>query len=171
LDQTILSGVNGTLLTDVVQEAYQDFLVQVRLLSGCNCDPTDPEDQSFELNLDQFQAQVSDLETRLVSVLSKAVEDCSEALCGGLASSHLVLKRFKKIVDLLQDFRTSVRSDWSWELESECGVILNHSLIQISHPDDLEVACGYQVGQLQNRSDSSAEGSNSNRTFVLTNQI
>jgi len=35
--------------------------------------------QNFKQNLDQFQAQVSGLETRLVSVLSRALEDCSEA--------------------------------------------------------------------------------------------
>lgn len=31
--------------TDVVQEVYQDFLCQVTVLSGCNCDATDPDDQ------------------------------------------------------------------------------------------------------------------------------
>ncbi|XP_047223322.1 dynein axonemal heavy chain 17-like isoform X4 [Girardinichthys multiradiatus] len=197
LDQTILSGVNGTLLTDVVREAYQDFLVQVRVLSGCNCDPTDPEDQLVKMfwffldrllvqdqlpsYLNQLVEQVlTDLDQTELEFYSEREEPerffrfhpaaaarlcwnrqlrrrAEEALrsfrtiqnlCGGLALSHLVLKRFKKIVDLLQDFRTSVRSDWSWELESECGVILNHSLIQITHPDHLEVACRYQLEAL-----------------------
>ncbi|KAM4728999.1 dynein axonemal heavy chain 17-like isoform 3-T3 [Anableps anableps] len=233
LDQMVLTGVSSTLLTDGVQQVYQAFLVQVRQLSSCSCDPTDPEDQTFEQYLDQFQAQVSDLETRLVSVLSKALEDCRDVpsaaklvkmfwffldrplvqdqlppylnrlveqvlmdlhhtelefyserekperffrfrpaaaarlcwnrllrrrteetlrsfrtiqnLCGGVAFSQLVLKRSEQIVDLLQDFRSSVRSDWSSELESQCGVILNHSLIQISPPAHLEVAGRHQL--------------------------
>lgn len=40
------------------------------------CDSSSSSTQSFELHLDQFQAQVSDLERRLVSVLSKAFENC-----------------------------------------------------------------------------------------------
>lgn len=45
LDQAVLTGASGTLLTVGIQQVYQDFLVQVRLLSACSCDPTDPEDQ------------------------------------------------------------------------------------------------------------------------------
>ncbi|TDH06425.1 hypothetical protein EPR50_G00133070 [Perca flavescens] len=77
LDQAVLSGVGGRKWSDVVQEVYQDFLGHVTVLSDFTCDPTDPDDQSFQLQLAQFQAQVWDLERRLVSVLSTAFEDCS----------------------------------------------------------------------------------------------
>ncbi|KAM6989838.1 dynein axonemal heavy chain 17-like [Tautogolabrus adspersus] len=76
LDQVVVSGVSGRMWTDEVQNVYQDFLCHVRVLSEYNCDPTDPDDKSFELLLDQFQAQVSDLERRLVSVLSRSFEVC-----------------------------------------------------------------------------------------------
>ncbi|XP_035988790.1 dynein heavy chain 17, axonemal isoform X1 [Fundulus heteroclitus] len=230
LGRTVLFGLNST---TAVQQVSEEFLVQVRLLSGCSCDPTDPEDQNFELKLDRFQAELSHLETRLVSVLSTALGDCSEAssaakivqmfwffvdqravrdqlhphlnrladhvltdldqtesefynekerperffrfhptavarlcwnrqlrrraeaalrsfgtiqnLCGGLAVSRVVLEKWRQIVDLLEDFRTGVRSDWSAGLESDCDEILKHSLIQISPPAHLEVACRYQL--------------------------
>ncbi|XP_014908824.1 dynein heavy chain 17, axonemal-like isoform X4 [Poecilia latipinna] len=228
LDQAVLSGASGTLLTVGIQQVYQDFLVQVRLLSACSCDPTDPEDQTFELELDQFWEQVLDLETRLVSVLSKALEDCSEVasaakvvkmfwffldrprvqdqlppclarledqvlsdldrtelefysqkekperwfrfcpagaarlcwnrqlrrrtqetlrsfrtiqnLCGGVALAPALLQRAEQVVELLQDFRTSTRSDWSAGLEEDCGSVLNQKLVQIDPPTHLEVA-------------------------------
>ncbi|XP_029380859.1 dynein heavy chain 17, axonemal-like [Echeneis naucrates] len=76
LDQVVLSGVNGSMWTDVVQDLYQDFLFHVTVLSDCDCDPTDPEDRSFELHLEQFQIQVSDLERRLVSVLTRVLDTC-----------------------------------------------------------------------------------------------
>ncbi|XP_043990788.1 dynein axonemal heavy chain 17-like isoform X2 [Gambusia affinis] len=94
LDQVVLTGASGTLLTVGIQQVYQDFLVQVRLLSACSCDPTDPKDQTFELELDRFWEQVLDLETRLVSVLSKALEDCSE-----VASAAKVVKMFWFFLD------------------------------------------------------------------------
>ncbi|XP_023191184.1 dynein heavy chain 17, axonemal-like [Xiphophorus maculatus] len=94
LDQAVLTGASGTLLTVGIQQVYQDFLVQVRLLSACSCDPTDPEDQTFEVELDRFWEQVLDLETRLVSVLSKALEDCSE-----VASAAKVVKMFWFFLD------------------------------------------------------------------------
>ncbi|XP_008400895.1 dynein heavy chain 17, axonemal-like isoform X2 [Poecilia reticulata] len=228
LDQAVLTGASGTLLTDGIQQVYQDFLVQVRLLSACSCDPTDPEDQTFELELDQFWEQVLDLETRLVSVLSKALEDCSEVasaakvvkmfwffldrprvqdqlppclarledqvlsdldrtelefhcqkekperwfwfcpagaarlfwnrqlrrrtqetlrsfrtiqnLCGGVALAPALLQRAEQVLQLLQDFRTSTRSDWSAWLEEDCGSVLNQKLVQIDPPIHLEVA-------------------------------
>ncbi|XP_060901503.1 dynein axonemal heavy chain 17-like isoform X1 [Labrus mixtus] len=76
LDQVVVSGVRGRMWTDEVQHVYQDFLCHVRVLSEYTCDPTDPDDKSFELLLDQFQAQVSDLERQLVSILSRSFAEC-----------------------------------------------------------------------------------------------
>ncbi|XP_043990790.1 dynein axonemal heavy chain 17-like isoform X4 [Gambusia affinis] len=95
LDQVVLTGASGTLLTVGIQQVYQDFLVQVRLLSACSCDPTDPKDQTFELELDRFWEQVLDLETRLVSVLSKALEDCSEV--ASAAKLEAVLQQLRYV--------------------------------------------------------------------------
>ncbi|KAM4551893.1 dynein axonemal heavy chain 17-like [Odontesthes bonariensis] len=236
LDQTVLSGVSGVMWTDTVQQVYQKFLVQVRLLSDCSCDPTDPEDQNFRQNLDRFQDQVSDLETQLVSVLSRALEDCSEAssaakvvkmfgflldrlviqaelrpqltrlvrmvrleldrtellfhthrgrleklcrfhppaaaqlswirqlrrraeealknygtvqnLCLDPAEAQLVLNRFGQILELLLDFKDSVRSDWSSQLDSDCGLVLDHPLIRTSQSGLLEVGCSHKVEEV-----------------------
>ncbi|XP_056247421.1 dynein axonemal heavy chain 17-like [Seriola aureovittata] len=227
LDQAVLSGVSGSMWTDVVQDLYQDFLRHVTILSHCNCDPTNPNDQSFELLLDQFQVQVSDLERRLVSVLRGALENCRisssaaklvsmfrsvldrpqiqdqlrphlvrlvemvlteldqmvmlffsqrersdtisrfspaaaaglcwtqqlrlraedsvrnymtvQHLCSGSAESHLVLQRFQEIVELLQASRDEVRSDWSSQLDSECGLILEQPLIHLNQQGMLGV--------------------------------
>ncbi|XP_054882263.1 dynein axonemal heavy chain 17-like [Poeciliopsis prolifica] len=228
LDQAVLTGATGTLLTVGIQQVYQDFLVQVKLLSACSCDPTDPEDQTFELELDRFWEQVLDLETRLVSVLSKALEDCSEVasaakvvkmfwffldrprvqdqlpsclarledqvladldrtelefysqkekpelwfrfcpasaarlcwnrqlrrrtqetlrsfrtiqnLSGSVASAPVLLQRAEQVVELLQDFRTTARSEWSARLEEDCSSVLNQKLVQIDPPTHLKVA-------------------------------
>ncbi|XP_026217195.1 dynein heavy chain 9, axonemal isoform X2 [Anabas testudineus] len=77
LNQTMLSGVSGHMWTNVVHGVYQDFLRHVTDLSECNCDPTNPDNQSFKQHLDQFQVQVSDLERRLGSVFSRALQVCS----------------------------------------------------------------------------------------------
>ncbi|TKS79232.1 Dynein heavy chain 17, axonemal [Collichthys lucidus] len=100
LDQVVLSGVDGRMWTDVVQGVYEDFLCHVTALSDCDYDPTDPDDQSFELHLDQFVVQVTDLESRLVSVLSRAFEDC----CDSSSAAQLV-KMFRFLLDrpLIQD--------------------------------------------------------------------
>ncbi|XP_035516009.1 dynein heavy chain 17, axonemal-like [Morone saxatilis] len=100
VDQTVLSGVNGRMWTDVVQGVYEDFLSHVTVLSECKCDPTDPDDQSPRLHLDQFQDQMLDLDRRLGSVLSKAFENC----CDFLSASKLV-EMFKCVLDrpLIQD--------------------------------------------------------------------
>lgn len=45
LDQTVLSGISGQMWTNVVQDVYQDFLCHVTVLSECDCDPTDPDNQ------------------------------------------------------------------------------------------------------------------------------
>nr|XP_046265463.1 dynein axonemal heavy chain 17-like isoform X2 [Scatophagus argus] len=94
LDQTVLSGTSSRMYTDVVQNMYQDFLRHVTFLSDCSCDPTDPDDQSFKLHLDQFQVHVSDLERQLASVLNRAYKDC----CVSSSAAKLV-KMFRFILD------------------------------------------------------------------------
>ncbi|XP_040910342.1 dynein heavy chain 17, axonemal-like [Toxotes jaculatrix] len=233
LDRVVLSGVRGRMWTDVVQDVYQDFLCHVTVLSDCNCDPTDPDDQSFELHLDQFQVPVSDLERRLVSVLSRALGNCSvsssaaklvsmfgfvldrplirdqlhphlirlvemvlteldqteqvfwsqreksktlgmfsptaaaglcwtqqlrlraehslrsyrtfQHLCVDSGESQLVQQKFQHIVDLLQDFRDRVKSDWSSRLDSDCGYILEQPLIQINQRGILGVNSSHKL--------------------------
>ncbi|XP_071347222.1 dynein axonemal heavy chain 17-like isoform X2 [Trachinotus anak] len=233
LDQVLLAGVSGSMWTDVVQDLYQDFLRHVTALSDCHYDPTDPDDQSFELHLDQFQVQVSDLDRRMVSVLCRALENCSvsssaaklvsmfrfvldrpliqdqvrpylsqlvemvlkeldetellfysqrersetfsrftpaaaaglcwtqqlrlraedslrnymtfQHLCVDSAESHLVLQRFQQIVDLLQDFRDRVRSDWSSQLNSDCGFILEQPLLQVNQQGMLGVNSSHKL--------------------------
>ncbi|XP_075933603.1 dynein axonemal heavy chain 17-like isoform X3 [Anarhichas minor] len=100
LDSAVLSGIRGQMWTDVVQQVYQDFLGHVKVLCDSTCDPTDPEDQSFQLHLNHFWVQVSDLERRLVSVLSRAFEDC----CASSSGAKLV-KMFGFLLDrpLIQD--------------------------------------------------------------------
>lgn len=49
-----------------------------------------PPLQSFQLHLDQFQLQVSDLDWRLVSVLSQAPEDCGEPMSAVKDCSSLI---------------------------------------------------------------------------------
>ncbi|XP_073347414.1 dynein axonemal heavy chain 17-like [Pagrus major] len=236
LGQTVLSGVSSRMWTDVVQDVYLDFLRHVMALSQSNCDPTDPDDQSFELHLDQFQVQVSDLDRQLVFVLSRALEDCCvsssaaklvqmfrlildrpliqdqlrphliwlvemvlveldqtellffsqkeksetfsrfspsaaaklcwtqqlrlraedalnsyrtvQHLCVDSGESQLVLQRFQKVVDLLQDFRDQVRSDWSRQLDSDCGFILEQPLIQHSQQGMLGVNCSHKLEEV-----------------------
>ncbi|XP_038575069.1 dynein heavy chain 17, axonemal-like isoform X2 [Micropterus salmoides] len=233
LDQTVLTGVSGRMWTDVVQGVYQDFVCHVTALSDCNCDPVDPDDQSFELHLDQFHVQIADLERRLVSVLSRAFGDCSspssaaklvemfgfvldrpliqdqlrphlirlvemvlveldqtellfysqreksatfskfsptaasglcwtqqlrlraedtlshyrtvESLYLDSGESQLVLQRFQQIVDLLQDFRERVRSDWSRQLDSDCAFILEQPLIQHDQQGMLGVTFSHKL--------------------------
>ncbi|XP_051241272.1 dynein axonemal heavy chain 17-like [Dicentrarchus labrax] len=100
VDQTVLSGVNGRMWTDAVQGVYEDFLSHVTVLSECKCDPTDPDDQSSRLHLDQFQDQMLDLDRQLGSVLSRAFENC----CDFLSASKLV-EMFEFVLDrpLIQD--------------------------------------------------------------------
>ncbi|XP_065809516.1 dynein axonemal heavy chain 17-like isoform X2 [Labrus bergylta] len=100
LDQVLVSGVRGRMWTDEVQNVYQDFLCHVRVLSEYTCDPTDPGDKSFELLLDQFQAQVSDQERRLVSVLSRSFAECCVS-----SSAAQLLQIFGFLLDrpLVQD--------------------------------------------------------------------
>ncbi|XP_040001512.1 dynein heavy chain 9, axonemal isoform X4 [Xiphias gladius] len=231
LDQVVLSGVNGRMWTDVAKNMYRDFLRHVTVLSHCNCDPTDSDDQSFELYLDQFQVQVSDLERRLVSVLSRALENCSVSssaaklvnmfgfildrrliqdqlrpylirlvdmvlmeldhtkllfysqreksktfsrftptAAAGLCwtqqlrlraedsltnyrtvqhlcvdSGQLVLQRFQQIVDPLQDFRDRLKSEWSSQLDSDCGFVLEQPLIQFNQQGMLGVNSSHKL--------------------------
>ncbi|KAM7379901.1 hypothetical protein PAMP_005410 [Pampus punctatissimus] len=237
LDQTVLSGVSGMMWSSVVQDVYQDFLCHVAILSDCSCDATHPDDQSFQLHLDQFQAQLSDLERRLVSVLSRALQDCctsssaakllqmfgfvldwpliqeqlclhlrrllqvalteldqirllvcsqsekadtffrftprsparlcwaqqlqlraQEALKNYKTVQHLsvdsgevqvVLQRFQQVVDLMQDFRDTVRSDWSIHLDSDCGFILEQPMIQQNKQGMLGVTFSQKLEALQ----------------------
>ncbi|CAJ1073191.1 dynein axonemal heavy chain 17-like [Xyrichtys novacula] len=79
LDQVVLSGANGSMFTVQVQDLYQDFLHHLKVLSESHCDPTDPEDQNLQIHVDQFLVQVSDQATRLVSLLSRGLEDCCES--------------------------------------------------------------------------------------------
>ncbi len=59
--------------------------------------------------------------------------------------SQLVLRRFQQIVDLLQDFRDRMRSDWSCQLDSDCGFILGQPLIQHNQKGMLGVNCSHKV--------------------------
>lgn len=59
--------------------------------------------------------------------------------------SQLLLQRFWQIVGHLQDFRDQVMSDWSCQLDSDCGLILDQPLIQHSQEGLLEVNCGHKV--------------------------
>ncbi|KAM8850133.1 dynein axonemal heavy chain 17-like isoform 3-T3 [Spinachia spinachia] len=92
LDRT--ASVGGRMWTDAIQEVYQDFLCHVTVLCDLTCDPTNPDDQSFLKHLSQFWVQVSDLERRLASVLSRAFEDC----CISSSGAKLV-KMFGFILD------------------------------------------------------------------------
>ncbi|XP_018534553.1 dynein axonemal heavy chain 17 isoform X1 [Lates calcarifer] len=236
LDQAVLSGVCGRMWTDVVQDVYQDFVRQVTVLSECNCDPTNPDDESFDLYLDQFRVQVSDLERCLVSVLSRALENCSisstaaklvnmfgfvlarpliqdqlrphlsrvvemvlmeldqaellfysqrerpetisrftptpaaglcwtqqlrlraedsvrnyrtvQHLCEDSGESQLVLHRFQQIMDLLQDFRETVTSDWSAQLDSDSVFILEQPLIQLNQQGMLGVSSSCKLEEV-----------------------
>ncbi|KAM9349489.1 dynein axonemal heavy chain 17-like [Symphorus nematophorus] len=233
LDRAVLSGVSSRMWTEVVQDIYQDFLGHVTVLSSSNCDPTDPDDQSFQLHLDQFTAQVSHLERRLVCVLSRALKDCytsssaaellqmfrfvlgrplirdllrpqliqlvdmvlreldetellfytqrqkpetSNRFSPSAATrlrwtqelqqraedavdsyrtvhemypesgeSQLVLQRFEQVVDVLQDFRDQVRTDWSHQLDSDCGFVLEQPLIQQEEQGMLGVPCSHKL--------------------------
>ncbi|XP_063741789.1 dynein heavy chain 9, axonemal isoform X1 [Eleginops maclovinus] len=78
LEDVVVSGAGGRKWTEEVQEVYQDFLHHVTSLSECTCDPIDPMHQGFRLLLDKFQLQVVQVERRLVSVLCRALQDCSE---------------------------------------------------------------------------------------------
>lgn len=62
----------------------------------------------------------------------------------------VLLQRAEQVMELLQDFRTNTRSDWSARLEEDCGSVLNQKLVQIDPPTHLEVAGRKQVGQNQN---------------------
>ncbi|XP_054876590.1 dynein axonemal heavy chain 17-like [Poeciliopsis prolifica] len=86
LDQAVLTGASGTLLTVGIQgvpglpgpgEAAVGLQLRPHRPGGPG-EPTPDPLPTFELELDRFWEQVLDLETRLVSVLSKALEDCSE---------------------------------------------------------------------------------------------
>ncbi|KAM7399948.1 hypothetical protein PAMA_004572 [Pampus argenteus] len=236
LDQAVLSGVRGMMWSSVVQEVYQDFLCHVAILSDCSCDATHPDDQSFQLHLDQFQAQLSDLERRLVSVLSRALQDCCTSssaakllqmfgfvldwpliqeqlrlylrrlpevalteldqirlicsqtekadtffrftprsparlcwahqlqlraqealknyktvqhLCMDSGEVQVVLQRFQQVVDFMQDFRDTVRSDWSIHLDLDCGFILEQPLIQQNKQGMLGVTFSQKLEALQ----------------------
>lgn len=67
--------------------------------------------------------------------------------CVDSGESQLVLQRFQNVVDLLQDFRDHVRLDWSRQLDSDCGFILEQPLIQHSQQGMLEVNCSHKVSQ------------------------
>ncbi|KAG7233943.1 hypothetical protein INR49_006298 [Caranx melampygus] len=53
-------------------------------------------------------------------------------LCVDSAQSHQVRQRFQQVVDLLQDFRDRLRSDWSSQLDWDCGLILEQPLVQLN---------------------------------------
>lgn len=72
---------------------------------------------------------------------------CVVFRCVDSGESQLVLQRFQNVVDLLQDFRDHVRLDWSRQLDSDCGFILEQPLIQHSQQGMLEVNCSHKVSQ------------------------
>lgn len=59
--------------------------------------------------------------------------------------SYLVLQRFYHIEDLLQDFEDRLRSDWSSQLDSDCGFILEQPVIQNNQHGMLGVNCSHKV--------------------------
>lgn len=72
---------------------------------------------------------------------------CVAFRCADSVVSQLVLQRFQQIVELLQDFRDRVRSDWSCQLDSVCGFILEQPLILHDQQGMLGVNCSSKVSQ------------------------
>ncbi|KAF3698495.1 Dynein heavy chain 17 [Channa argus] len=68
-----------------------------------------------------------------------------EHLCMDSEDTQQVMDRFRQIVNLLQLFRDRVRSDWSTQLDSDCGVILKQTLIQHNDQGMLEVGCSHKL--------------------------
>lgn len=54
-------------------------------------------------------------------------------------------------MDLLQDFRDQVTSDWSRQLDSDCGFILEQPLIQHNEQGMLGVNCSHKVRKTSNQ--------------------
>uniref|UniRef100_A0A8C6SB61 Dynein heavy chain tail domain-containing protein n=1 Tax=Neogobius melanostomus TaxID=47308 RepID=A0A8C6SB61_9GOBI len=74
LDHATFSGINGKKWTGLIEEVYSHFLDQVTVLFESECDATDPDDQVFPELWAHFHSQVQDLESRLVTVFSRALE-------------------------------------------------------------------------------------------------
>ncbi|KAG7219167.1 hypothetical protein INR49_003699, partial [Caranx melampygus] len=66
-------------------------------------------------------------------------------LCVDSAQSHQVRQRFQQVVDLLQDFRDRLRSDWSSQLDWDCGLILEQPLVQLNQQGMLGVSSSSQL--------------------------
>ncbi|XP_061835200.1 dynein axonemal heavy chain 17-like isoform X3 [Nerophis lumbriciformis] len=94
LEQVVLAGGRGKMWTDAVEEVYQDFLLQLHLLSDCQYDASEPTDQSFPLQACSFQEYVLDLEARLVSILKGTLDDCCVS-----SSAVKILNMFGQVLD------------------------------------------------------------------------
>lgn len=74
---------------------------------------------------------------------------CVAFRCSDSPEAQLVLQRFQQVGDIVQDFMDNIRSNWSSQLDSDCGFILKHPLIQVTELGPLEVSCSLKVRQVR----------------------
>ncbi|XP_077470947.1 dynein axonemal heavy chain 17-like isoform X1 [Stigmatopora argus] len=76
LENVVMAGGRGRMWTAAVKGVCQDFLQELQTLADCQCDASEPADQSFPVLAASFQEQVSHLEARLVSILRGRLDEC-----------------------------------------------------------------------------------------------
>ena len=65
--------------------------------------------------------------------------------CQDSGESQLVLQRFQQIVEPLRDCRDRLRSEWSSQLDSDCGFFLEQPLIKLKQQGMLGVNSSHKV--------------------------
>nr|XP_033816070.1 dynein heavy chain 17, axonemal isoform X1 [Geotrypetes seraphini] len=118
LEKIEIGGVRGSVLGNMVNQIYEEFLEIVKIFAECKYDPLDTGEQ-FEQDFAVFQAKVQDLDRRLGSIISQAFDDC---ICiesankllymfGSLLERPLIASEVcSKYADLLEKFNKEIDS-------------------------------------------------------------
>uniref|UniRef100_UPI0035900BF2 dynein axonemal heavy chain 17-like n=1 Tax=Myxine glutinosa TaxID=7769 RepID=UPI0035900BF2 len=76
LENIELSGLAALKLSVQFTNVYNDFLEAIKSLAETKYDPTDINDEQFEVDYEKFLEKISNFDRRLVTIMCQAFDDC-----------------------------------------------------------------------------------------------
>ena len=109
LERVEIGGTRGALLSAQVSQVFEDFTHETNAFLSISYDVLSPEETRFDDDLRRFRVTISDLEARLLSLLTQSFDDCASVDAifklldsfEGLLQRELLAREFSKKYQVL----------------------------------------------------------------------
>ncbi|XP_055450236.1 dynein axonemal heavy chain 9 [Psammomys obesus] len=131
LEKLEFSGIRGNTLSQQVQQMHKEFEEMYKVFSECSYDCLDPRGMEFENDVCEFNKRVEDLDRRLGTVLTQALDDSPDVehafklldIAGTLLERPLVAQvvshKYLSLIRMFSAELDAVRAIYSQHIQEE----------------------------------------------------